>query len=128
MKNIPYGVKILTLLLVIFGSLAIVGGIVLISPILGIIISYAQSFVTLLSIPLDIYTIYITQLPYLFIYTICFIGLGIFTFIISIGLVQLKNWAYRLSMIISIPAVVTIVGIFMIWFLTQDDVKNSFDL
>ena len=128
MKNLPYGVKILTLLLVIFGSLAIVGGIVLISPILGIIVSYAQSFVSLLSIPLDIYTIYITQLPYLFIYTICFFGLGIFTFIISIGLVQLKNWAYRLSMIISIPAVVAIVGIFMIWFLTQDDVKNSFEL
>ena len=46
MKNLPHGVKILTLLLVIFGTLTIVGGIILISPILGIIVAYAQSFIS----------------------------------------------------------------------------------
>jgi len=128
MKNIPYGVKIISLILIISGCLAITGAFLILTPILGIIITYIHNLFVLASIPFDLYTIYLTQIPYLFIYSIVIGGLGIFSFIITFGLVQLRNWAYKLSMIVSIPAVAAIVGIVMIWFLTQDDVKDSFDL
>ena len=128
MKNIPYGVKIIALILIISGCLAITGAFLILTPILEIIIIYVNNFLRLVSIPFDLYAIYVTQIPYLIIYSLVVGGLGIFSFIITIGLVQLKNWGYRLSMIVSIPAVAAIVGIAMIWFLTQDDVKDSFNL
>ena len=128
MKNIPFGVKIISSLLIISGIGAIIGSIILLTPLFEIIVIYINNFLLLLSIPLDVHAIYISAIPFLFIYCIIFSGLGIFSIIVSIGLLQLKTWAYRLSTIISIPAVAIIIGIVMIWFLTQDEVKNSFDL
>jgi len=128
MKNIPYGVKIISLILIICGALAITGAFLIFTPVLEIIIMHVNNFLRFVNIPFDLYAIYITQIPYLVIYSLVFGGLGIFSFVITIGLVQLKTWGYKLSMIVSIPAVAAIVGIFMIWFLTQDDVKDSFDL
>ena len=128
MNEPPHGVKILGIILIVTGVLSIIGGILIQTPLLEIVFyfldnlskTYFYNFV-------DFTVIHASITPFLLIYSILsFIG-GSFLFVLTIGLLKLQKWAYKASVIISIPSVIIIIGIFMIWFLLQDDVKDAFE-
>ncbi len=48
--------------------------------------------------------------------------------IAAIGLYKLKKWGYWLTILISIPLIVTIIGIIFIWYLRKEEVKAAFDI
>ncbi|NHI93030.1 MAG: hypothetical protein EAX96_11050 [Candidatus Lokiarchaeota archaeon] len=127
MDDVPYGVKVLAIFLAISGVISIIGGFLIQTPILGIMVTYLDNISkTYFYNLIDFAAIYKIILPFLIIISIIFFIGGVFLFILIFGLFKLQNWAYQTALIISIPSVIIIIGIFIIWFLLQDDVKDAF--
>jgi len=128
MNEPPHGVKILGIILIVTGVLSIIGGILIQTPLLGIVFYFVDNLSkTYFYNFVDFTVIHISISPFLLIYSVLsFIGGG-FLFVLTVGLLKLQKWAYKASVIISIPSIAIIIGIFMIWFLLQDDVKDAFE-
>ncbi|MHA1785322.1 MAG: hypothetical protein ACTSX4_14185 [Candidatus Helarchaeota archaeon] len=128
MEKIPYNIKILVLILVLSGIGLIIASILINTPLLGVLFANLNYFsASSLNNLIDFNFIYCCYvLPFLPIHTTILIFIGSFLFILAISLMRLYLWSYKVALIISIPATLFIIGIFMIWFLTQDDVKNAF--
>ena len=54
--------------------------------------------------------------------------IGAVEIVVGFGLYKLKKWAYWLTILISIPLIVVILGIIFIWYLRKDEVKAAFDI
>ncbi|MHA1695283.1 MAG: hypothetical protein ACTSXT_05245 [Candidatus Helarchaeota archaeon] len=89
----------------------------------------------------EIWQNYIVNLPYLGSYLnkltpflisymqilgIVLIILGIILAIDSIGLFKLKKWAHSLAVLLSIIAIIVLLGIIFVWYLLKSDIKEEF--
>ena len=73
---------------------------------------------------LDMLTSFV--IPYISIWGMIVLIIGIVVAIDAIGLFLLKKWAHSLAVLISIVAIVIIIGIIFIWYLLKTEVKMSF--
>jgi hypothetical protein len=56
------------------------------------------------------------------------IPVGVIFIVTGLGLIKLQKWGYWLAILISIPLIVTLLGIIFIWYLRKDEVKAAFDI
>ncbi len=59
---------------------------------------------------------------------IVYLIIGAIGLVASLGLLKLTKWGYWLTIIVSIPFIVVIIGIIFIWYLRKDEVKAAFDI
>lgn len=64
--------------------------------------------------------------PYTAILGIVLIVIAVLYIIAAVGCFMLKPWGHTLALIGSIPAIIVILGIIFLWYLTLDDTKTAF--
>ena len=122
----PGGVSGISILLIISGVGCIVYAIVLLTNPLLIKSFYDLHIGPLIgSLPL-IPTV--LELSWLTMLGWALIPVAVVLIIAAIGLYKLQKWGYWLTILISIPLIVAIIGIIFIWYLRKDEVKAAFDI
>lgn len=122
----PGGVSGIAILLIISGVGCIVGAIVLLINPWLIKNFYDLNIGSLIgSLPLIPTTL---ELSWLTMLGWVLIPVAVVLIIAAIGLYKLQKWGYWLTILISIPLIVAIIGIIFIWYLRKDEVKAAFDI
>jgi len=120
----PLGITLLAIFFILVASAIIAIGI---SDITGFGPAiWQQNIVTLPMVGpyLDMITPY--YVPYAIIWGIVSIIGGTIPLICAIGLLLLQKWAHTFGLLLSIVALIALIGIAFIWYLSNDHVKEAF--
>ena len=120
----PLGITLIAILFILVAAAIIIVGI---SDITGLGPTiWQQNIVTLPMVGSYLNMITPYYVPYATIWGIVSIIGGAIPLICAIGLLLLQKWAHTFALLLSIVAIIVLIGIVLIWYLSNDHVKEAF--